>query len=68
MDELQTMLDPNTPEGHATYGHSNVLGHYCIEWDFLYICKDCPEFECCTCFPLLKDNKNDNNTNESIGS
>jgi hypothetical protein len=30
--------------------HSGKRGHYCIEWDDLYICEDCSEFECCRCF------------------
>ena len=25
-------------------------GHYCIEWDFMWIDEDSPEFECCLCF------------------
>lgn len=29
--------------------HSGTRGHYCPEWDFLYICEDCPEFEACHC-------------------
>ena len=30
--------------------HSGKFGHYCAEWDGLYICKDCEEFQACTCF------------------
>lgn len=30
--------------------HSGEQGHYCLEWDDLYICKDCMEFEFCNCF------------------
>lgn len=29
--------------------HSGEEGHYCYEWDYLYICKDCPEFIVCHC-------------------
>ena len=25
-------------------------GHFCQEWDFMYIEDDWPEFEACTCF------------------
>ena len=25
--------------------------HACTDWDFLVICEQCPEFECCTCYP-----------------
>jgi len=30
--------------------HSGEYGHYCREYDGVYICKDCPEFENCLCF------------------
>lgn len=30
--------------------HSGEKGHYCLEYDGLWICKDCIEFECCNCF------------------
>lgn len=30
--------------------HSNENGHYCSEWDDMYICEDCSEFRCCACF------------------
>lgn len=32
-------------------GHSGKHGHYCPEWDYLYICEDCEmEWSCCGCF------------------
>lgn len=45
--------DPFGPEAHdrGTANHSGKRGHYCLEWDGLWICEDCPEFECCLCFP-----------------
>lgn len=33
----------------ACKNHSGAYGHYCPEWDELFICEDCPEFQCCTC-------------------
>lgn len=30
--------------------HSGKKGHYCTEWDDLWICEDCEEFEVCLCF------------------
>lgn len=31
--------------------HSGRYGHYCHEWDGLWICEDCvEEFEVCLCF------------------
>jgi len=30
--------------------HSGKKGHYCPEWDALYICEDCPEYKACKCF------------------
>lgn len=35
--------------------HSGNKGHYCWDWDGLYICADCPEFECCSCSGLDKE-------------
>lgn len=29
--------------------HSDKYGHECPDWDFLYICEDCDEFQACTC-------------------
>ena len=38
--------------GHNFYSpeHSDRYGHYCSDWDGLYICEDCEEFKSCTCF------------------
>ena len=33
-------------------------GHYCYEWDGLYICIHCDEFDCCSCYHLTKDEPN----------
>ena len=30
--------------------HSRRKGHYCGEFDGLWICEDCPEFQHCICF------------------
>lgn len=27
--------------------------HYCPDWDFALISRDDPEYECCTCAPLV---------------
>lgn len=29
--------------------HSGAYGHYCPDWDYMYICDDCHEREGCTC-------------------
>lgn len=49
--------DANDPFGQKAHddnccplGHSGDYGHYCLDWDGLWICKDCAEFDCCTCF------------------
>ena len=41
--------------GHNFYkpNHSGKYGHYCPDWDYLYICEDCDEFKSCTCFKNL---------------
>jgi hypothetical protein len=30
--------------------HSGNRGHFCDQWDGLWICEDCEEFQVCTCF------------------
>lgn len=51
--------DAYDPFGMAVHdsrspGHSGIRGHYCLEFDGLWICEDCTEFYCCTCFPSDK--------------
>ena len=29
--------------------HSGNNGHYCPDWDGMYICDDCPEADVCFC-------------------
>ncbi len=29
--------------------HSGKYGHECPDWDYLWICKDCPEWGACLC-------------------
>jgi len=41
-------MDPFGPEAHDQ-NCSGRLGHYCAEWDGLYICENCPEFKWCLC-------------------
>ena len=43
--------DPHGKEAHdrEAVGHSGLLGHECPEWDGLYICEDCDEFDDCSC-------------------
>ncbi len=43
--------DPFGPEAHDKHAptHSGKRGHYCYDWDGLWICEDCSEFECCKC-------------------
>jgi len=35
--------------------HSGNLGHYCMEFDGLWICEDCEEFKVCQCFEKEDD-------------
>lgn len=44
--------DPFGPYAHDTScpAHSRKHGHYCTEWDGLWICSDCEEFNACLCF------------------
>lgn len=43
--------DPYGPEAHdlGWPQHSKKRGHYCEEWDGLWICEDCSEFKHCSC-------------------
>lgn len=43
------------PNGHRHYhkNHSGKYGHFCAEWDYLWICNDCKEFQACKCFDYL---------------
>lgn len=45
--------DPFGQYAHDTHApkHSGKFGHYCCEFDGLWICEDCSEFQCCLCFP-----------------
>lgn len=48
--------DAEDPFGMAAHDraapkHSGIKGHYCLEFDGLWICEDCTEFDCCTCLP-----------------
>ena len=38
--------------------HSCKQGHYCLEWDDMYICEDCMEFGCCEC-EFIEEGKKD---------
>ena len=41
------------PNGHRYYhkgSHTNRFGHFCPEWDYMWICSDCKEFQACKCF------------------
>lgn len=44
--------DPFGPEAHDRHvpKHKGEWGHYCWEWDGLWICSECGEFECCSCW------------------
>lgn len=35
--------------------HSGLSGHYCMDFDGLWICRDCSEWDCCTCYGEFKD-------------
>ena len=51
---MSNYSDPFGPEAHNTFGitasHSGNKGHYCADWDGLWICEDCDEFDFCLCF------------------
>jgi len=47
MDEKTQEKDDDLPFGKNAHNrrnlnHSGKHGHYCWEWDQLYICEDCP--------------------------
>lgn len=44
--------DPFGPEAHdrGCPTHSGKHGHYCNEFDGLWICEDCIEWDVCTCY------------------
>lgn len=44
--------DPFGKEAHDrdVPWHSGEYGHYCCDWDGLWICQQCEEFAFCTCF------------------
>lgn len=49
------LMIPHPPEQRrerhkARTKHSGEKYHECIEWDLMWICKDCREFEYCKCF------------------
>lgn len=56
--------DDNDPFGwkmHKKHAptHGDKYGHYCDEFDGLWICEDCDEYEVCNCvfgpdFPRIK--------------
>lgn len=50
MNLTDDAYDPYGPEAHAKHcpTHSGKQGHYCPDWDFLWICEDCGEAACCT--------------------
>ena len=54
-----TEEDPFGPESHDKFfsTHSKKQGHYCLEFDGLWICQDCDEFDCCDCFGQEKFKK-----------
>jgi len=43
--------DPFGKEVHDRHApdHSGKFGHFCYDWDGLWICEDCSEFEFCSC-------------------
>jgi hypothetical protein len=41
------MSEPDVCPAHST----GTKVHECPEWDFMVICEQCPEFECCSCWP-----------------
>lgn len=48
MEKLRTYVPPTECGRHPAGQHF----HDCPDWDFLYICSSCPEFDSCTCYPL----------------
>lgn len=56
-DEEYDKKDPFGKYAHDTHWteHSRNKGHYCLDWDGLWICEDCSEFECCQCYSEQKE-------------
>lgn len=51
-------FDRSGTNGHRYYtkgSHSSKKGHFCLEWDSLWICEDCQEFQACKCFDAETD-------------
>lgn len=48
----ETLADPFGKIKHDNYGerHSGRWAHFCWEWDGLWICEDCGEFDACLCW------------------
>ena len=51
------MVDDDDPFGKKNHdsqlpSHKGEFGHYCYNWDGLYICGDCSEIACCTCLDV----------------
>lgn len=46
------------PNGHRHYhkSHTNRFGHFCPEWDYMWICNECREFNACRCFENCDSN------------
>lgn len=34
---------------HFNPAHSGAHGHFCQDWDYMFICDDCHERDGCTC-------------------
>ena len=50
--EEEVLEDRMGHENHRKVApkHSGRKGHYCFDWDGMWICEDCIEFETCFCF------------------
>lgn len=49
--EREVAEDLFGPRAHDEHNptHSKRDGHYCHDWDGLWICADCPEYDVCIC-------------------
>lgn len=51
---LYDFRDPFGKRAHnkTHKSHRGKYGHYCWEWDGLWICAECGEFHACRCFDI----------------
>lgn len=48
------MTEKEEKDRHNVHHNHGVHKHFCLEWDGMYICDECPEFDACLCFKTSK--------------